>query len=89
MSKKANLIKRLKSAAAILVPLIMSSMQRIETISNAMELRSFGKKKRRTWYMARPFRAADILSIAVCVLLLLTAVFLNVLNGGRFWNPFI
>ena len=49
MSKKASLIDRLKAASAILIPLILSSMERIETISNAMELRGFGKEKKRTW----------------------------------------
>ena len=42
MSKKASLIDRLKAASSILIPLILSSMERIETISNAMELRGFG-----------------------------------------------
>jgi len=89
MSRKASLINRLKSAAAILIPLIMSSMQRIETVSNAMELRSFGKKKKRSWYMARPFAKRDFLAIGISALLLITAITLNILNGGRFWNPFI
>ena len=89
MSKKESLGKRLKAASAILIPLILSSMDRIETISNAMELRGFGKHKKRSWYMARPFRAADFLAIAFCVLVCAAAVYLNHLNGGRFWNPFI
>ena len=88
MSRKQNLVKRLKSAAAILIPLILSSMDRIEVVSNAMELRGFGKGKKRTWYMGRPFRPADILAMVFCALLLATAIVLNVLNGGRFWNPF-
>ena len=89
MSKKQRLSKRLRSASAILIPLILSSMDRIETISNAMELRGFGKNRKRSWYMARPFRAADFLSMAFCALLLAAALLLNYLNGGRFWNPFI
>ena len=89
MSKKQRLSKRLRSASAILIPLILSSMDRIETISNAMELRGFGKHKKRSWYMARPFRSADFLSMAFCALLLAAALLLNYLNGGRFWNPFI
>ena len=89
MSKKQRLSKRLRSASAILIPLILSSMDRIEIISNAMELRGFGKHKKRCWYMARPFRAADFLSMAFCALLLAAALLLNYLNGGRFWNPFI
>ncbi len=89
MSKKQSLGKRLKAASAILIPLILSSMDRIEVISNAMELRGFGKHKKRSWYMARPFRAADFLSMAFCALLLAAALILNLLNGGRFWNPFV
>ena len=88
MSRKQNLVKRLKSAAAILIPLILSSMDRIEVVSNAMELRGFGKGKKRTWYMGRSFRPADILAMVFCALLLAAAIVLNVLNGGRFWNPF-
>lgn len=88
MSKKERLSKRLKSASAILIPLILSSMDRIEVISNAMELRGFGKNKKRTWYMGRRFSRWDILAMVFCALLLLAAFFLNYRNGGRFWNPF-
>jgi len=89
LSRKVNVIKRLRGAAAILIPLVMSSMQRIEVISNAMVLRSFGKHRKRTWYMERPFKAGDILSMLFCGLLLAAAIVLNIINGGRFWNPFI
>lgn len=89
MSKKANIISRLKGVSAILIPLILTSMDRVEVIANAMELRGFGKNKKRTWYMGRPFRAADIVSILVCVLLLAIAWILNYINGSRFYNPFI
>ena len=89
MSKKESLLRRLKAASAILIPLILSSMDRIEVISNAMELRGFGKNKRRSWYMARPFRPADFAAMGLCALLLAAAIFLNIHNGTRFWNPFI
>ena len=88
LSKKASLIHRLKSASAILVPLILSSMDRIEVISNAMELRCFGKNKKRTWYMARPFKALDYISMIVCALLVVISFTLTYLNGSRFYNPF-
>ena len=88
MSKKASLVNRLKSASAILVPLILSSMERIDVISNAMELRSFGKHKKRTWYMERRFALADIASMVLCVALMGIALYLNHVNGGRFYNPF-
>ena len=89
MSKKESLVKRLKSASAILIPLILSSMDRIEIISNAMELRGFGKQKKRTWYMARAFTAADIGAMLACAALVAGVLVLNFLNGGRFWNPFV
>ncbi len=89
MSKKASVVKRLKSASAILIPLILSSMDRIEIIANAMELRGFGKNKKRTWYMGRPFKAADYFCMIACVALVVLAFVLNYLNGSRFYNPFI
>lgn len=89
MTKKASTINRIKSVTSILIPLIISSMDKIEIISNAMELRSFGKNKKRTWYMARRFTKFDILSIVLCVLLVAVAIVLNILNNGRFYNPFI
>ena len=88
MSKKVSLIQRLKAASAILVPLVLSSMERIETISNAMELRGFGKKDKRTWYAARPFTRWDKRSMAVCLGLMALSFLLTALNGGRFYNPF-
>ena len=89
MSKKASLIHRLKAASTILIPLVLSSLDRIEVISNAMELRGFGKGKKRTWYAGRDFTAADWLSMAACALLVLLSLTLTALNGGRFYNPFV
>lgn len=89
MSKKASLINRLKSASQILIPLVLTSMNRIDIISNAMELRGFGKNKKRTWYMGRPFKAADIICMVICVLFVCISLYLNHINGSRFYNPFI
>ena len=89
MTKKEKFLKRLKNIVTILFPLIITSMARIETVSNAMELRSFGKNKKRTWYEARPFRPADIAVIVVCALLLVLSISLSFVNKGRFYNPFV
>ena len=89
MSKKASLVNRLKAASSILIPLILSSMERIETISNAMELRGFGKGAKRSWYSGRKFSSMDILSIAVCTALLIVSLLITFLNGGRYFNPFV
>lgn len=89
MSKKASLVDRLKAASTILIPLILSSMERIETISNAMELRGFGKGAKRTWYSGRKFSKMDIISIIVCTLLMIISLLITFLNGSRYFNPFI
>jgi energy-coupling factor transport system permease protein len=88
-SRKQGLIKRLKNAASMLFPLIISSIGRIEVIANAMELRGFGKNKKRTWYTSRPFRASDFFSIAFSVLAVVAALVLQYFNGGRYFNPFV
>ncbi len=87
--KKERLIKRLTNAAQMLFPLIISSMDRIEVISNAMELRGFGKGKKRTWYSSRPFKKGDWISIILSVVALLISIALNFVNKGRYYNPFI
>ena len=89
MSKKASLVDRLKAASTILIPLILSSMERIETISNAMELRGFGKGKKRSWYSARKFRPVDIIFMAVSLLLVAASLLLTYFTGSRYFNPFI
>ena len=89
MSKKASLVSRLKAASTILIPLILSSLERIETISNAMELRGFGKSQKRTWYSARKFSRMDILCMSVCILLMIFSLLLTWLSGSRYFNPFL
>ena len=89
MSKKASLPNRLKSASKILIPLVLSSLARIDTISNAMELRGFGKGKKRSWYSGRPFTKGDFVAIGVSVALMILSVLLTIFNGSRFFNPFV
>ena len=89
LGKKEPLFTRLKNAAGILLPLILSSLARIDVISNAMELRGFGKNKKRTWYRRRPFARNDYLALALGVLLLALSIVITFHDGNRFYNPFI
>ena len=89
MTKKERFMKRMKNVVSILFPLIITSMTKIEVISNAMELRCFGKNKKRTWYESRPFRAADYAVIIGCALILGLSIALQFVNGGRYFNPFV
>ena len=88
ISKKASLGARLSGVVTILFPLVFSSLDKIELISNAMELRGFGKMKRRTWYSARPFTKWDALTIALGLVCVLLSVVTIIINKGRFYNPF-
>lgn len=89
LSKNEKLFTRIKNMSGILLPLIFTSLERIETISRAMELRSFGIKKKRTWYSYKKFRLADYLSILLMICFVALSLYMTSLNGGRFYNPFI
>jgi energy-coupling factor transport system permease protein len=88
MSNKASIFKRLKNMANIIFPLIFSSMDRIDVVSNAMELRGFGKKKKRTWYMGKPLERNDYLTLAFVVCFVAAALVITFHDGNRFFNPF-
>lgn len=88
MSKNEKLLKRIKNASAILAPLILSSLEKIDTISSAMELRGFGKKKKRTWYNARSFEKKDYLAISILVVFFIISLWVTFQDGSRFYNPF-
>lgn len=89
LSKNEKLLKRLKNMSSILMPLIFTSLERIETISRAMELRGFGCEKKRSWYNARPFKKQDYLVILIAAILLGISLYMTVRNGSRFYNPFL
>jgi energy-coupling factor transport system permease protein len=68
---------------------VFSSLERIDVISHAMELRSFGKHKRRTWYAARPFTKTDAAVLITAVLLFALGMWVTFRDGNRFYNPFV
>lgn len=88
MSGKASFISRIKNTASIIFPLIFSSMDRIDVVSNAMELRGYGKHKKRTWYMEKKLRRNDYLTIGFTVVFMAAALLVTFADGSRFYNPF-
>ena len=88
MSSKAGLIDRIKNVSSILFPLIFTSMDRIDVVSNAMELRGFGKNKKRTWYSGKKLSSKDITVIVVVLIFAAARLMITFADGSRFYNPF-
>ena len=90
LSRKARFVDRFKNSLLIVIPLIFSSLDSVELISNAMDLRGFAKSKTRTWYTSNKFAAGDYAAIAISTLIFAVTVYVSVfINHGRFYNPFI
>lgn len=90
LSKKEKLMTRIKNIMNICVPLIFSTLDKIELISNAMDLRGFGKNKKRTWYAAKPLKNSDFGAMLFCgAIFALTLAVSAFINHSRFWNPFL
>ncbi len=90
LSKKEKFATRVKNTINILVPLVFSALDKIETASNAMDLRGFGKHKKRTWYVPANIKKIDICSLVLCAIIFIGSVCITVfINKSRFWNPFV
>ena len=89
ISKNVKLTTRIKNISYTLLPLIFSSLDKIDVISNAMVLRGFGKKNKRTWYQARKMKISDIVAIFITAVFVVVALILIKVNNGRFYNIFV
>lgn len=90
LTRKAKFADRFKNSLLIVVPLIFSSLDKIELISNAMDLRGFAKSNTRTWYTSRKFTTADYVALTVSAMIFVITVCVSVfINHSRFYNPFI
>lgn len=93
-SKRTSIFKRLKQYVLILIPLVITSFDRVGNIANAMDLRGFGKNKDRTYYSEHEDTNSDKkLAILVIFFLLLfvALVALKIFYKPEFevWAPWI
>lgn len=91
-AKKEKLSVRLKQNVLILIPLIITSFDRVGNISNAMDLRGFGKGKTRTYYSEHEDTKGDkIMAVVIWILLVcfIALVVRNIFFKGTFevWSP--
>ncbi len=89
LGKDVKFFDRLKNSAKILLPLVLTSLNRIDDISNSMQLRSFGKHRKRTWYMKKKMTAADYGVICFCVVLFVVGMIITNQGGNNLYNPFV
>ena len=90
LSNKAKFTDRFKNSLLIVIPLIFSSLDRIDLISNAMDLRGFAKSKTRTWYTSKKMTRQDYLAIVISALIFAISIGVSIfINQSRFYNPFI
>ncbi len=90
LSRKAKFFDQFKNSLLIVIPLIFSTLDRVEVISNAMDLRGFSKSRTRTWYTSRRFSRQDALALIVSGLIFIATVLVSIfINRSRFYNPFI
>lgn len=91
-NRKVPLMKRLKQSVLILVPLIITSFDRIGNISNAMDLRGFGRLRKRSYYCEpEPAKADKVffwIILALAAFCLYWIVFIKIIPEGRsLWFP--
>jgi energy-coupling factor transport system permease protein len=90
LSSKAPFADRFKNSLLIVIPLIFSTLDRVEVISNAMDLRGFSKSRTRTWYTSRRLDRLDALAIGISALIFAVSVGVSLfVNHSRFYNPFL
>ncbi|MCR5449604.1 MAG: energy-coupling factor transporter transmembrane protein EcfT [Solobacterium sp.] len=93
--KKAGIWKRLKNYVLLLIPLIFTAFGKVGNIANAMDLRGYGKNKKRTWYAEREPGKLDRI-IRTLTVLLFAAVIYYVIRyriidpwPAKFWCPWL
>ncbi|MCW8327638.1 energy-coupling factor transporter transmembrane protein EcfT [Photobacterium sp. SDRW27] len=88
ISKNAPILTRIKNVAKILGPLIFSSLDRADVISNAMTLRGFGRNNKRSWYSLKPMVKADFMVLALITGVLVLGFVNRYQSEQLFWYPF-
>lgn len=84
-----TLMDKVKQNVQIVIPLLLTSFEKIDTISQAMTLRRFGTKDKRTWYVQRKLGTKDYVVIFVGIIWVILFILLWQINNGRFYNPFL
>jgi energy-coupling factor transport system permease protein len=72
-----SLFVKLKAYPSLVVPLVLGAMRKAKAAGTSMDSRAFGVYKTRTWTEKQPMGAKDYLSLIVCLLFVVLALWLN------------
>lgn len=93
--KGVSIWTKLKNYVVLLIPLIFTAFGKVGNIANAMDLRGYGKQKKRTYYAENDATKGDkIIRTLTCILLAWTVfyvVYFRFINPwpAKFWCPWL
>ncbi len=76
---KGGIFKKISLMVPVTVPLLVSSVKKVDAIAIGAELRGFNLRTRASAYRTHPIGARDIIVLIICVAILAAAIALNVL----------
>jgi len=85
--KGAGLFQQVKNLAPLVVPVTIGTILGGEDIIDAMDLRAFGAKPKRTWIVELHYERRDYVLIAFGVLLFVVTTVARVSGYLHFWVP--
>ena len=89
LSKKEKFSKRFVMTVKMVIPLIFSTLDRVEVISNAMSLRGYGKLKKRSWYSFRKLTRSDYAVCLMSLIVFVISMYMRfVVTKTMFYYPF-
>ncbi|MHA1508956.1 MAG: energy-coupling factor transporter transmembrane component T, partial [Promethearchaeota archaeon] len=76
--QKKGIVNQIKNLFPLLIPLIVSSIKRAFNVAEALESRSFGNKKDRTFYYTISYSLKDWIFSLYLILLLAVLIFIRI-----------
>ena len=89
--EEGKLKEKIGAIISLLIPLLISSFQRSEELSDAMEARGYNPSAKRTRYRVLKFKLSDLFAALIIVILLTLVILLGVYNlqiVTWFWGLF-
>ena len=89
--EEGKLKEKIGAIISLLIPLLISSFQRSEELSDAMEARGYNPSAKRTRYRILKFKLIDLLAVIISILLLTSIIIIGVFNSQIemwFWGLF-